>query len=91
VSQFVVYGLDQPNTIAQRRVQHVGGFVLEVVKVIQAADPVAFLAKIALMTSLAGCLEQAVVWTVPLIDDFQDQQLRIRKCFNQLSPHDRLL
>ena len=52
-----------------------GGFFLKVGKVIQATYPVAFPAQVALMTSLAGCLKQTVVWTVPLINYLENQQL----------------
>ena len=46
-----------------------GWFVFEVGKVIQAGDPVALLAKVALMTSFAGRLEQVLVRALSLIDE----------------------
>jgi hypothetical protein len=42
--------------------------ILEIGKVIQAADPVAIIIDVTLVTSLAGRLEKVFVRTVPFVD-----------------------
>ena len=51
VLQFAVQGLDQPDAVAQGRIDRVGRFVFKIGEVIEAANPVTLFIDIALKTA----------------------------------------
>jgi hypothetical protein len=69
VPKLTVQRLDKLDTVPQRGIECMHGLVFQICEVVQTGRPMALPIQITLMTAIAGRLEKAVVWTVPLLDD----------------------
>jgi hypothetical protein len=69
MEKFAVQGLNQLDAITQGCVDRVFRFVFEVGEFLQAIDPVALTVDVALMTAIAGGVEEAVVRAVTFLDN----------------------
>ena len=68
MAQFFIELFNQLDAIAQRRVDRVGGFALEVREVVQATDPMTLAVEVAKVTSIVRRLEQTVMRAVAILD-----------------------
>jgi hypothetical protein len=73
VAQFAVQFFNYLDSVSQRSVYRVGGFSVEIPKLIQALDPMALVTHITKVTPIIRCVELAVVWAVSLFYYFLNQ------------------
>jgi hypothetical protein len=73
VAQLAVQRPNHIDAISERRIYRVGRFALEIPKFLEATGPMAFATEAALLASIIGCLEQAFMRAVSLINDLEHE------------------